>query len=107
MGCATPTSASRLVKIVDPSELAGVKGKCEYVGLVSGSGEGPDASTGKSYALIDMKNKAAEMKANVVVSKLEAERFSSGVLAPTSQLKGQGFFCHPDLMPKFTDAEGL
>ena len=106
IGCATLSPAGKKVKIVDPVELSAVKAKCEYIGTVSGTGDADDANTGRSLAKIELKNHAAEMRANVVVSKLQPEGVPGAILRGW-QVRGQGYFCVPEVLATLTDAESM
>ena len=104
--CATLSEGGRRVKIVDPSELTEVKAKCAYKGELSGTGESEDEATGVSLATIDLRNRAAEMRANIVVSRLRPHK-TVGMLAASNTVKGQGFFCPPAVAEKLMNAESM
>ena len=104
--CATLSDSGKRVKIVDPSELAEVKAKCVYKGELSGSGEADDATTGAQLAAISLRNKAAEMRANIVVSRMRPEK-SFGMLAANNTINGIGFFCPPAVAEKLMNAESM
>jgi len=103
-GCATLTEGGKKIKIVDPAELSEAK-KCEQVAEVNGSAEG-EGDTGDRLALVDMKNNAANLGANIVVSKLRSEK-TYGWMAPKHTLHGQAFKCPEEQYAKLTNAESL
>jgi hypothetical protein len=92
--------ANKKVKIVDPTELTVVKSKCQFVaeiqncldesgmGLIDGC-----ASVGQ------MKSKAVTLQANVVVSSLMRSEYTG--------VKGQAYFCVPEVFGALTNAENL
>jgi hypothetical protein len=100
-GCATLTPAGKLVKIVDPVQLNDVK-DCKELEAISESSENQYA--GEKIATLHLKNKAAELGANVIVSKLKAEK-TIGILSAAYVVKGKAFNCPDSVLKNLHSAE--